>query len=38
MSKLAVEEGLQQAARGEGISLEDFDRQMRAKYGMQHLG
>lgn len=30
-----VEEGLQQAARGEGVSLEEFDPKMRAKYGIQ---
>lgn len=31
----AVSEGLGQADRGEGISLDDFDRMMRAKHGIQ---
>lgn len=31
----SVEEGLQQGARGEGVSLEEFDLKMRAKYGIQ---
>lgn len=30
----AVEEGLAQVERGETISLEEFDRTMRAKYGI----
>ena len=33
--KASVEEGLQQASRGEGVSLEQFDLKMRAKYGIQ---
>ncbi len=33
--KAAVAEGLQQAERGEGISLEDFDQKLRVKYGIQ---
>lgn len=33
--KAAVDEGLQQGARGEGVSVEEFDRKMRAKYGIQ---
>jgi hypothetical protein len=28
----AIQEGLQQADRGEGIPLEEFDRKMRRKY------
>ncbi|MFN7923922.1 MAG: hypothetical protein U0Q16_27720 [Bryobacteraceae bacterium] len=36
--KAAIEEGLEQADRGEGISLEDFDRRMRAKYWHTALG
>ena len=30
----AVQEGLAQAARGEGISLERFDKRMRKKHGI----
>jgi len=30
----AVREGLEQAERGEGTSLEEFDQQMRRKYGI----
>jgi hypothetical protein len=30
----AVREGPEQAERGEGISLEEFDQQMRRKYRM----
>ena len=33
--KAAVAEGLQQAERGEGISLEEFDQKLRVKYGIQ---
>jgi Arc/MetJ-type ribon-helix-helix transcriptional regulator len=33
-TKAAVGEALEQADRGQGISLEDFDRSMRAKYGI----
>jgi antitoxin ParD1/3/4 len=32
--KAAVREGLEQAERGEGVSLEEFDRDMRRKYGL----
>jgi hypothetical protein len=31
----AIDQGLQQAARGEGVPLEEFDREMRAKNGIQ---
>ena len=34
-TKGAIGEALEQARRGEGISLEDLDKNMRAKYGMQ---
>jgi Arc/MetJ-type ribon-helix-helix transcriptional regulator len=34
-TKAAVEEALEQADRGEGISLEEFDKQMRSKYGIE---
>ena len=34
-TKAAVDEGLEQAGRGEGLSLEDFEKNMRAKYGIQ---
>jgi len=30
--QVAVREGLEQAERGEGTSLEEFDQQMRRKY------
>jgi Arc/MetJ-type ribon-helix-helix transcriptional regulator len=30
-TKASVEEALEQAGRGEGVSLEEFDRSMRAK-------
>jgi hypothetical protein len=33
-TRTAIEEALGQAERGEGIALEDFDRQMRAKYDL----
>ena len=33
--KAAVAEGLQQAERGEGISLEEFDQKLRVKDGLQ---
>ena len=33
--KAAVAEGLQQAERGEGNSLEEFDQKLRVKYGLQ---
>ena len=32
--KAAVREGLEQAERGEGASLEEFDQHMRRKYGI----
>ena len=32
----AVQRALEQSARGEGISLEEFDRKMRNKYGIPH--
>jgi len=32
----AVKEGLAQAERGEGISLTQFDKYMRNKYGIPH--
>ena len=34
-TKAAVDEALEQADRGEGISLEEFEKQMRSKYGIQ---
>ena len=34
-TKAAVGEALEQADRGEGISLEEFDKKMRSKYGIQ---
>ena len=34
-TKAAIGEALEQADRGEGISLEEFDKNMRAKYGIQ---
>jgi Arc/MetJ-type ribon-helix-helix transcriptional regulator len=34
-TKAAVDEALEQAERGEGVSLEDFEKNMRAKYGIQ---
>ncbi len=34
-TKAAVDEALEQAGRGEGLSLEDFEKNMRAKYGIQ---
>jgi Arc/MetJ-type ribon-helix-helix transcriptional regulator len=34
-TKAAVDEALEQAGRGEGISLEDFEKKMRAKYGIK---
>jgi putative addiction module CopG family antidote len=30
----AVQRALEQSARGEGVSLEEFDRKMRNKYGI----
>jgi hypothetical protein len=33
--KAAIDEAREQAGRGEGISLSDFDQQMRIKYGIQ---
>ena len=33
--KAAVAEGLQQAERGEGNSLEEFDQKLRVRYGLQ---
>ena len=33
-TKTAIDEALEQAARGEGIALEDFDQAMRAKHGI----
>lgn len=36
---LAVREGIDSMKRGEGISLEDFDREMRKKHGLpSHRG
>ena len=32
--KAAIHHAREQAGRGEGISLEEFDRNMRARYGM----
>jgi Arc/MetJ-type ribon-helix-helix transcriptional regulator len=34
-TKAAVDDALEQAERGEGVSLEDFEKNMRAKYGIQ---
>ena len=34
-TKAAISEALDQADRGEGISLEEFDKGMRARYGIQ---
>ena len=34
-TEAAIDEALEQAERGDGISLEDFDKDMRAKYGIQ---
>ena len=34
-TKAAIDEARDQAERGEGISLDDFDQRMRAKYGIQ---
>jgi Arc/MetJ-type ribon-helix-helix transcriptional regulator len=34
-TQAAVDEALEQAGRGEGVSLEDFEKNMRAKYGIQ---
>ena len=34
-TKAAVGEALEQADRGEGISLEEFDKKVRSKYGIQ---
>jgi Arc/MetJ-type ribon-helix-helix transcriptional regulator len=34
-TKAAVDEAFEQAERGEGLSLEDFEKNMRAKYGIQ---
>jgi Arc/MetJ-type ribon-helix-helix transcriptional regulator len=34
-TKAAVDEALEQAERGEGLSLEDFEKNRRAKYGIQ---
>ena len=33
-TKAAIHEALDQADRGEGISLEDFNQKMRTKYGI----
>jgi Arc/MetJ-type ribon-helix-helix transcriptional regulator len=34
-TRAAINEALEQAERGEGTSLEDFDKGMRARYGIQ---
>jgi hypothetical protein len=34
-TKAAINGALEQAERGEGVSLEEFDKGMRAKYGIQ---
>jgi Arc/MetJ-type ribon-helix-helix transcriptional regulator len=34
-TRAAIGEALEQARRGEGVSLEEFDGKMRAKYGIQ---
>ena len=34
-TQAAVSEGLKQADRGEGVSLDEFDRMMRARHGIQ---
>jgi Arc/MetJ-type ribon-helix-helix transcriptional regulator len=34
-TKEAIDEALEQAQRDEGISLEEFDKSMRAKHGIQ---
>lgn len=34
-TKAAIEEAREQADRSEGISLDEFDKQMRSKYGIQ---
>ena len=34
-TRAAIDEALDQAGRGEGISLEEFDKGMRARYGIQ---
>ena len=34
-AKTAIEEALEQAERGDGVALADFDHTMRAKYGIQ---
>jgi Arc/MetJ-type ribon-helix-helix transcriptional regulator len=33
--KLAVAEAQEQAERGEGVSIDEFEKHMRAKYGIQ---
>jgi Arc/MetJ-type ribon-helix-helix transcriptional regulator len=33
-TRSAVEQGLEEAEKGEGISLEEFDRMMRARHGI----
>jgi len=34
--KLAVADAQAQGDRGEGVSIDEFERSMRAKYGIQH--
>lgn len=34
--KFAIAEAQTQGDRGEGVSVEEFERSMRAKYGIQH--
>ena len=36
LTRRAIDEALEQAQHGKGISLEEFDKTMRAKYGIQH--
>jgi Arc/MetJ-type ribon-helix-helix transcriptional regulator len=33
-TKAAIDEALDQAERGEGVALEEFEREMRSKYGI----
>ena len=33
-TKAAIDEALAQAERGEGVSIEEFDQKMRARYGI----
>ena len=34
-TRAAVDDALEQAERGEGVALEDFEKKMRVKYGIQ---